>query len=251
MRAVRFPLLASLLLALTTAGMSPAHAAGEEEQIRSRLQQAVPDAKVVAVRASAMPGLYEVELPGGMVYASADGQFVIQGDLLQLKGKQVVNLSEQSMATRRISLLKSVDRRDAIIFPARGKPKAVLTVFTDVDCGYCRKLHQEVPAMNKLGIEIRYLAFPRDLPRYGVNGGAGKQMAQIWCSGNREKAMTLAKQGEAAPAAVKGCKAPILAQYTLGQRMGVKGTPAIFNEKGEQLGGYITVEQAVQLLGLK
>lgn len=251
MRASRFPVVASLLLALTGTALSSAHAAGEEEQIRSRLQQAVPEAKVLAVRTSAMPGMYEVELPGGMVYASADGQFVIQGDLLQLKGKQVVNLSEQSMAARRVSLLKGVDRREAIIFPARGKPKAVLTVFTDPDCGYCRKLHQEVPAMNKLGIEVRYLAYPRDLPRFGVNGGISKQMAQIWCSSNPAKALTLAKQGEEIPPARKGCKAPILEQYKLGQRMGVKGTPAIFTEKGEQLGGYISAAQAGQMLGLK
>lgn len=251
MRASRFHLVASLLLTLAGTTLSPAYAAGEEEQIRNHLQQAVPDAKVLAVRPSAMAGLYEVELPGGMVYASADGQYVIQGDLLQLKGKQVVNLSEQSMASRRVGLLKGVDRRDAIIFPARGKPKAVLTVFTDVDCGYCRKLHQEVPAMNRLGIEIRYLAFPRDLPRYGLAGGAGKQMAQIWCSSEREKAMTLAKQGDEIPPARKGCKAPIVEQYKLGQRMGVKGTPAIFNEKGEQMGGYISAAQAGQMLGLK
>ncbi len=251
MRSPRFSMVAGLLLALAGPLLTPAHAAGEEDQIRSRLQQAVPDAKVVAVRASAMPGIYEVELPGGMVYSSADGQFVIQGDLLQLKGKQVVNLSEQSMATRRVALLKAVDRRDAIIFPARGKPKAVLTVFTDVDCGYCRKLHQEVPAMNKLGIEIRYLAYPRDLPRYGLAGGAGRKMAQVWCSSNREQALTLAKQDDAIPPARPGCKAPIVEQYQLGQRMGVKGTPAIFNDKGEQLGGYITAPQAAQLLGLK
>jgi len=250
MRFPRFSAVAGLLLAFSLPAVT-AHAAGEEQQIRSRLQQAVPDANVLAVRPSAMPGIFEVELAGGMIYASADGQFVIQGDLLQLKGKQVVNLSEKSMASRRVALLKGIDRHDTIIFPAQGKPKAVLTVFTDVDCGYCRKLHQEVPAMNKLGIEVRYLAFPRDLPRFGLNGGAGRDMLNVWCSGDPARALTLAKQGEAVPQAKAGCKAPIVEQYKLGLRMGVKGTPAIFDEQGEQLGGYITAARAAQMLGLK
>ncbi|MEL0029154.1 MAG: thioredoxin fold domain-containing protein, partial [Perlucidibaca sp.] len=120
-----------------------------------------------------------------------------------------------------------------------------------VDCGYCRKLHQEVPEMNKLGIEIRYLAFPRDLPRFGLNGGAGREMVKVWCSSDPAKAMTLAKQGAELPAAKPGCKPPIVEEYKLGQRMGVRGTPAIFNEQGEQIGGYLTAKQAAQVLGLK
>lgn len=250
MRASRLSRFAGLLMALS-APLASVHAAGEEERIRSQLQQVEPGAKVLSVRPTAMPGLYEVELPGMQLYASADGQYLIQGTLLQVKGKQLVNLSEQAQAGRRAPVLKTVDRREAIIFPARGKPKAVLTVFTDVDCGYCRKLHQEVPAMNRLGIEVRYLAFPRDLPRVGLNGGTGRTMAQIWCSADPAKAMTLAKQGEAVPPARAGCKSPVAEQYKLGQRLGVRGTPAIFTDKGEQLGGYISADQAAQMLGLK
>ena len=105
--------------------------------------------------------------------------------------------------------------------------------------------------MNKLGIEVRYLAFPRDLPRYGLSGGAGREMVKVWCSSDPAKAMTLAKRGEPLPEPRPGCKAPIVEQYKLGQRLGVKGTPAIFNDKGEQLGGYISADQAASMLGLK
>lgn len=239
--------LALVVLALMSA---PLQAAGEEAAIRARLQQAVPQSKVVSVRPSQLPGFYEVELPGGIVYASADGQYVLQGELLQLKGAEVINLTEKAQESKRVALLKGIDRRSTIIFPARGKPKAVLTIFTDTDCGYCRKLHQELPAMSRLGIEVRYLAYPRDLPRGGEKAGTAARMAQIWCSANREQAMTLAKQGQAIPAARKGCKAPIREQFQLGQRMGVVGTPAIFTDKGVQLGGYISASQAAEALGL-
>lgn len=235
---------------LLGAGVSPAQAAGEEQQIRDKLMQAVPGTKIVAVRPSAMPGLFEVELSNGVVYASGDGQFVIQGDLIQIKDRQIGNLTEQVRALKRVALLKQVDRRDEIIFPARGKVRGVLTVFTDINCGYCRKFHQEVPVLNQAGVEVRYLAYPRDMPRTGANAGTAAQMASIWCSSNREQMLTQAKQGQDIAPARKDCKSPVAEQYALGQRLGVTGTPSIFNEKGEQLGGYLTTPQALAALGL-
>lgn len=252
LQAVLLPRPAHVLASLMLLATGSAQAAGEEQAIRAALQQAAPQSKVQSVRPSPMAGLYEVELAGGgSVYVSADGQFVLQGELMQIKGRQIINLTEQGLESKRVALLKAVDRRDEAIFPARGgKPRAVLTVFTDTTCGYCRKLHQEVPAMNQLGIEVRYLAYPRDLPRTAGNSGASLQMANVWCSANREQALTQAKQGGETPTARKDCKALINEQYQLGQRMGVNGTPAIFGEKGQQLGGYVTAAQAAKMLGL-
>lgn len=240
---------ACVFAALTAVSATVAWA-GPEDVIRSKLQQAVPGTEIKSIKPSALPGFYEVTIPGAVVYASADAQFVLQGELLQLKGKQVVNLTEQAQSASRVGLIKAIDKRDTIIFPAQGKAKAVLTVFTDTHCGYCRKLHQEVPAMNQRGIEVRYLAYPRDLPRTGINGGTSVEMANIWCAANREQAMTMAKQGQAIAPARAGCKAPIAQQFALGQQLGVSGTPAIFDDKGRQLGGYITAQQAAQRLGL-
>lgn len=241
------------LIGLVLAGFSTvACAAGEEQKIRAAIAQAVPGTPIISVRPSPMPGVFAVETQGGIVYASGDGQYIIQGDLMQLKGKDVVNLTEQANAVKRVAVLNGIDRRDEIIYLAKngGKPKAVLTVFTDVDCGYCRKLHQEVPAMNRLGIEVRYLAWPRDLPRVGPNAGAGLVMNQVWCSTDRERALTLAKQGQPLPPAKAGCKAPIAEQFALGQTLGVRGTPAVFTAKGEMIGGYLTAQQAAQALGI-
>lgn len=222
----------------------------EESQIRQRLTLAVPQAKIVSVTASPIAGVYAVELEGGTLYASADGQYVIQGEMLQIKGKEIVNITDQGKSKQRLALLKGIDKRDEIIFPAKGKAKAVITVFTDVDCGYCRKLHAEVPAMNAKGIEVRYLAYPRDLPRVGANAGTGARMTEIWCSANPAQALTFAKQGRPVAAGKADCKAPIAEQFALGRKMGVTGTPAVFSEKGEQLGGYITADRAATLLGL-
>lgn len=245
MRLFKIGALAALTVISTTLAW-----AGPEEVIRSKLQQAVPGTVIKSVKPAVLPGFYEVSIPGATIYASADGEYVLQGELLQIKGKQVVNLTEQAQAASRVGLIKAIDKRDTIIFPAQGKAKAVLTVFTDTHCGYCRKLHQEVPAMNQRGIEVRYLAYPRDLPRTGINGGTSVEMTNIWCAANREQALTMAKQGQAVAPARAGCKAPIAQQYALGQQLGVSGTPAIFDDKGRQLGGYITAQQAAQRLGL-
>lgn len=226
-------------------------AAGEEQAIRSKIQMAVPGTKIVSVRPSPMPGLYEVDIGNGIVYASPDGQFVIQGDLIQLKGRQGINLTEQAQAVKRVALLKQIDRRDEIIFPAKGKPRGVLTVFTDITCGYCRHFHQEVPALQAAGVEVRYMAFPRDFSRAGAQAGTTPRMATIWCSDNREQMLTQGLQGADIAPAGKECKAPIAAQYALALRMGVTGTPAIFNDKGELIGGYLSAQQALQALGLQ
>lgn len=226
------------------------HAAGEEQKIRDAILLAVPGTKIVSIKPSPMAGIFEVEMATSVVYASADGQYILQGDLIQLKGKQAVSLTEQANAAKRVSLLAGIDRRDQIIFPAKGKAKGVLTVFTDIDCGYCRKLHQEVPAMNKLGIEVRYMAFPRDLPRTGPNAGVSQRMNQVWCSTDREHALTQAKQGDDAPPARANCKSPVAAQFALGQRLGVRGTPAIFTNKGEMIGGFLTAADAAKALGI-
>lgn len=249
-RSAKWGIAAVVASAVATTALWVHAGSNEESQIRERLSQAAPQSKIVSVSASPIAGVYAVELDGGMVYASADGQYLIQGDMLQIKGKEIVNITDQANAKRRVALLNAIDKRDEIIFPAKGKAKAVITVFTDVDCGYCRKLHEEVPAMNAKGIEVRYLAYPRDLPRVGASAGTGARMTEIWCNANRAQALTLAKQGRPVPAGKADCKAPIGAQFALGRQMGVTGTPAIFNVKGEQLGGYITADRAAAALGL-
>mgnify|MGYP000364271717 CR=1 FL=1 len=245
---MRFSMIATALVAsVFSVGLQ----AAPSDEIRERLLQAVPGAKVVSISPSALPGIYEVLLEGQVIYASADGKLVLQGELLALDGKTVTNLSDQAMAKRREVVLAAIDRRQAIIFAPKGKSKAVITVFTDTDCGYCRKLHQEVPALNALGVEVRYLAYPRSFPQSGAKGGTAAVMSGIWCSTDTKATLTAVKAGEnVTPPQRKGCVSPVADQFALGAKIGVQGTPAIFNAKGEQLGGYVTAAELKKRLGL-
>lgn len=244
---VRHPVaLATALLLALTAGL--AQAAGEEAAIREQLRLTVPKTRVLTIKPSAMPGLYEVETSSGVLYASADGQFALQGELFSLKGGKLANLTEKGLIVRRANTLAEIKDRDTVVFPAKGKSRGTLTVFTDVSCGYCRRLHQQIDSFAQAGITVRYLAFPRDLPRVGPSAGSAAAMAPIWCAADRGRAITLAMQGGEL-AEPPGCKSPVIEHYSLGERMGVTGTPAVFTEDGRLIGGYLTAEAAVRKLG--
>src|SRR5690606_13363610 len=131
-------------------------------------------------------------------------------------------------------------------FKPKGKPKAVVSVFTDVDCGYCRKLHKEVPQLNAMGIEVRYLAYPRA----GIGSESYQKLVTIWCAKDRQTAMTRFKNGE--HVATSTCKDnPISDQYTLGDKMGVNGTPALVKVDGELIPGYMPADDLAKTLGVK
>lgn len=228
-----------------------ATATGGHAEVRARIQAFAPDAVILAVRETPIEGLLEVEIEGGVLYASRDGSHLLRGDLSRLEGRQLVSLTEQTLARKRVALLQALPARDMIVFPARGKAKAVVTVFTDTDCGYCRRLHEQVPEMNRRGIEVRYLAFPRSLPRTGMSTGTAKVMHDIWCHPKPDQAMTTVKAGGRVAPAKAACRSPVEAQYQLGQQVGVRGTPAIYSSQGEALGGYMTAADLAARLGLK
>ncbi|PTQ89091.1 thioredoxin fold domain-containing protein [Agitococcus lubricus] len=217
-----------------------------EAAIRGSIKEAIPDAEVTSIKTTPFQGLYEVKAKGyGTAYMSADGRYMVQGELIELRGKQVINVTEQGMAGDRQKALAAIDKKDQIIFPATGQTKGVVYVFTDVDCGYCRKLHMEIPQINQLGIEVRYLAFPRS----GYPSPMAKRMEAIWCSANPREALTLAKQGQNITA--PECKSPVKAQYDLGQDLGVRGTPAVFLESGMQVGGYLSPKDLAAAMNIR
>ena len=233
--------------------MKSAHAVGnsavskkEQDIIRSSLKKAIPDAEITAIKESPYKGLFEIKAKGyGTAYMSADGRYMLQGELIEINGDKIVNITEQGAASERKAALAAVPMKDMIVFPAQGKTKGIAYVFTDIDCGYCRKIHAEVPAMNQMGIEIRYLAFPRA----GYPSPTSKGMDAIWCSANPTDAMTKVKQGVQIPSA--SCANPIKAQYELGQELGVRGTPAVFLENGMQVGGYLPPKDLAAAMGIK
>ncbi len=142
------------------------------------------------------------------------------------------DLSEASVATLRKQLLKQIPLSDRIVF-APANPKYTLSVFTDVECGYCQKMHSEIAEYNRQGIEIQYLAFPR----MGLGTPDHKKMIAVWCAADRKQALTAAKSGKGVP--MKDCKNPVSMEYDIGQRAGLTGTPMIITADGEQVPGYM------------
>ena len=195
---------------------------------------------VASVRPSVLPGIFEVARGAEVLYVSSDGQYALSGDLfVTATGK---NLSEQRRIEARQVALRAVSDADAIIF----EPKHVrytVTVFTDVDCAYCRKLHSEIAEYNRLGIRIKYLSFPRT----GPNTDAWHKAEVVWCSADRREALTRAKLGGEITGK-RDCPTPIARSYELGQELGIRGTPGIFTEGGEYLPGYYSPERLVQRL---
>lgn len=189
------------------------------------------DVKLEDVKSSPIPGLYEIRSGTDVGYVSVDGRFYVDGDIFDMKTRD--NLTEAAREKGRLDLLAKVSDADAIVFTPPGPVLHSLTVFTDIDCPYCRRMHQEMAELNKLGIRVRYLMFPRS----GPDTDSWHKAEAVWCSADRRDALTRAKKGEAVKA--PACKAPIAEQYALGQAMGIRGTPAIITDKGEYVDHYM------------
>jgi thiol:disulfide interchange protein DsbC len=210
----------------------------------AKLKALRPELQIEAATAAQIPGMITIELSGGaLLYMTSDGRYLIAGDLYEV-GDSLVNLAEKGRDAKRKELLAGVSIKDMAVFPAQGERKAVITVFTDVDCTYCRKLHLEVPRMNQMGVEVRYLAYPRT----GLDSPGYAKMVTAWCSSNRGDAITRMKRGEELPA--KTCVNPVAKEYELGHLVGLTGTPAIILEDGRMLAGYVSADELGEVLGI-
>ncbi len=182
----------------------------------------------------------------GTFYVSQDGKFVIQGKIFDLSGEQAVDVADSALAQIRIDGMERF-QNDMIVYPAKDE-KHVITVFTDITCGYCRKMHQQIEAYNDLGITVRYLAYPR----HGIKDRAGelsqgfKDLRSIWCNENPAQALTKAKDGSTV--ALRICDKPIEEEFNFGRQIGVNGTPAIILADGQMLPGYQTPDKLSEIL---
>ncbi len=236
----------AICLALLVTGVSsaaqPASSDPAIDKIRSALAKRLGDINLDNIEPSPVPGLYEVLIGARLYYVSADGRYFIQGKMNDLETGQ--DLTEEKVSAARKKLIDAVDEKDMIVFGAADR-KHTINVFTDVDCGYCRKLHSQMDQYNKEGIEVRYLAFPRA----GVNSDSGRKIAAVWCADDPKKAMGEAKQGKNPDS--KNCDNPVADQYALGKVVGVTGTPALVLDNGELIPGYIPPTRLKKLLDSK
>lgn len=215
------------------------------ELIRERLLAARPDIPILDIQPAQIPGFYDVYLPAGQVlHFTSDGKHFYTGDLYGVTD-QLVNLTESSRSVQRKDVVDNIDESQMVIFsPPKGRVKATVTVFTDIDCVFCRKLHDEVPELNRLGIAVRYLAYPRS----GPNTPSYDKLVSAWCSENPKLALTRAKGGQDIPKA--SCENPVAAQYELGGQLGINSTPSMIYEDGTLARGYMPATQLAEALGL-
>ena len=197
---------------------------------------------VKQINPSPVAGLKELITDKGVLYASPDGQFLMQGTLIDLNNR--VNLTEHALSdVRKEGIAEYED--SMIVYKAKNE-KHSITVFTDITCGYCRKLHLEMDDLNRRGVEVRYLAFPRG----GLESDGARKLATAWCSRNRESTLTSLKAGVEMP--INDCAGnPIAEHYALGNRLGVRGTPAIVTSDGQLIPGYRPAADIAALLGIE
>lgn len=220
--------------------MGLAHA-DEMTELKAELNKQLPDMQLQSLSPVGQSGLYEAVIDDRIYYFTADGQFLIQGDLLALETRE--NITEARRMEVKKTLLDRIDEDDLIIFAAK-KPDYTVTVFTDVDCGYCRELHRQVKDYNDLGITIRYMAYPRA----GAESESANKLIEVWCAKDQQKAMTDAKAQREVKKTSLCENNPVAEQFEIGGKLGVRGTPAIFLEDGQMLPGYVPPQKLREIL---
>lgn len=241
----RFYIIFSMVMSSILTLSFVAHAQNDDKDIarvRAELIKMIPVASDSTIVASDVKGIYQVEIQGNFAYAYVSGDHVLIGDLLNTKER--INVGDVAQSGRMAELIAEVPDDQMIIFGPEN-PKRYVTVFTDIDCGYCRKLHNEVPELTAAGIQVRYLAFPRA----GIGSDSHKKYVSVWCNNDQQSSLTAAKNGKSVPDA--SCDNPVSDTYALGQKVGVRGTPTIIFDDGTVTPGYMPSDTLIERLGLK
>jgi thiol:disulfide interchange protein DsbC len=222
-------------LALLVAGTAVADRAADEAAIRKALGQLNPD----AIETTPVAGIYAVAIGPHIVYMSADGRYMFQGELIDVANRISLTEPRRRMAVK--AVIDAVSEKDMIIFEPK-KTKHTITVFTDIDCGYCRKLHKEMADYLDAGIRVRYMFYPRA----GIGSASYKKAVAVWCADDRRAALTAAKNDK--PIEMKSCDNPIAEHMELVDKLGARGTPFIVLENGQTQPGYLPAKQMARLL---
>jgi thiol:disulfide interchange protein DsbC len=218
----------------------PVVADEQDDQARQKILEQYPELDAVDIEPTPVDGLYEVRIGAQVSYITGDGRYLIQGDVYDVETDE--NLTEKRRTSVRLDSIEDIGESNMIVF-APEEVKHTITVFTDIDCGYCRKLHREIEGYNALGIKVRYLFFPRS----GPETDSWYKAESVWCSSDRNNALTQAKAGANVEAGE--CElTPVAQHYMLGKSFGIRGTPAIIADTGEMIGGYVSPQELLEYL---
>jgi len=235
----RIAFFAGVILALATSPVL----AGAEARIKARLGKVLsPGYEIGSIEKTPIKGLFEGVVGADVIYVSGDGKYMMDGRLIDLVRQK--DLTEPRRAEVRKQAVDKVGEDRMVIF-APAEYEHTITVFTDIDCGYCRKLHREVADYGAAGIRVRYLFFPRA----GIDSDSFRKSVSVWCADDRRQAMTDAKAGKSLEAG--SCKNPVRDHLELGKQIGVSGTPVILLESGEMVPGYVPAKRLAAMLNAK
>ena len=210
----------------------------DETEIKEKISSILPPGtQIESIEKSDFPDIYKVYYGDIQpLYVSKDGKYFLYGDMFKISSSKIINLTSTDITKRRMQLMKDIGKEELISFISKNESHSV-TVFTDVDCGYCRKLHNQIKEYNKLGITINYAAFPRS----GLGSDSFMKMVGAWCSENMKLSLTKLKNNK--EVSVNFCdNQPVSKHYAIGNKLGVTGTPAIFSSDGRLFPGYLSPE---------
>ena len=216
----------------------------DEYEIKEKISSILPPGtQIESIEQSDFPDIYKVYYGDIQpLYVSKDGKYFLYGDMFQISSSKIINLTATDITKRRMQLMKDIGKDELISFLSKNESYSV-TVFTDVDCGYCRKLHKEIKDYNKKGISIHYAAFPRS----GIGTESFSKMVTAWCSEDPKQSITNLKNGDNLK--LNFCDSqPVAKHYAIGQKLGISGTPAIISEDGELYPGYFSPKDLLDKL---
>ncbi|MFO7954700.1 DsbC family protein [Thioalkalivibrio sp.] len=208
------------------------------EAIEETMAGVIPDAEIDSIRETPMEGVYEVRYGTEILYVSEDGRYLMQGNMVDLETRE--NLTQSALSDVRADMFAAIDDSELVIYAPDGETRGVLNIFTDPNCPYCREVHQDLPEYLAAGIKVRYLMFPvlgRDSPEI---------MDRIWCADDRQEAMDRAKEGDKLDDIDGSCSTPQDQHMAMGQQLGLRGTPALITEGGQQMSGYQEPEAVIE-----
>ncbi len=231
-----FPIALLLIFFITPFSATAVSADGNDavEQLREALAETMPQVKPTKISTTPVAGLYEVIVGSQVVYMDINARYMIEGDLFDLKTK--ANVTEGAKSVIRLAAIDKLGSDSMIIYTPK-KIKNTITVVTDIDCPYCRRLHDEIPDYLENDIQVRYIFMP-------LKGAADmKKTVSVWCSDDQQLALDIAKAG--GEVEDKICKNPIKKHLKTARELGIRGTPAILLEDGTLLPGYVHVDKLV------